>query len=199
VFIRSGALTINASEINADNYGSGPGGTLALRGDNQIALSNGTSVHAMTPGTGSGAAVIISTAPSGVISADSAMVMAGSIGPGNAGPLSLATGQLTLTNGASLTSSTQGSGQGGPITISGGSVVLNGGATLNRATGIFSTTSLDRLKRRPRRGNFHRRGRTRFARSRECARWVLHHFDLQSLRRCSRRWGRGRRLGLPNY
>ena len=35
VFIRSGALTIDASEIDADNYGSGSGGTLALRGDSQ--------------------------------------------------------------------------------------------------------------------------------------------------------------------
>jgi hypothetical protein len=44
VFIRSGALTIDASTIAADNFGSGPGGQLVLRGDNQITIRNGASV-----------------------------------------------------------------------------------------------------------------------------------------------------------
>ena len=70
VFIRSGALTIDASEINADNYGSGAGGMLFLRGDNQVTLSNGTYVHALAQGSGSGAGVVISTAPAGAISVD---------------------------------------------------------------------------------------------------------------------------------
>lgn len=140
VFIRSGALTIDASAINADNYGSGAGGTLTLRGDSQVALSNGTSVHAVAQGTGSGAGVIISTAPSGVISADAAAVLTGSVGPGNAGPLSMVTGQLSLTNGAALSSSARGSGSGGPIAITAGSVLLDGGAAMNQSTGISSTT-----------------------------------------------------------
>ena len=33
VFIHAGALTINASEIGADNYGSGAGGVIMLRGE----------------------------------------------------------------------------------------------------------------------------------------------------------------------
>ena len=113
VFIHSGTLTLDASEINADNYGSGPGGELVLHGDSQVTLSNSAKVHAMTYGSGSGAGVVISTSPSG---------------------------QLTLTNGAALTSSAQGSGSGGPIAITAGSVLLDGGAALNE-TGIFSTTS----------------------------------------------------------
>jgi hypothetical protein len=92
-------LTIDASEINADNYGSGPGGQLVLRGDSQIALSNGASVHAVAYGSGNGAGVIISTTPAGMISADASSVLTGSLGSGNAGPLSVATGQLTLTKG----------------------------------------------------------------------------------------------------
>ena len=59
VFIRSGALTINASEINADNYGSGPGGLLALRGEDQVNLSNSASVHALALGSGSGSGVTV--------------------------------------------------------------------------------------------------------------------------------------------
>jgi filamentous hemagglutinin family protein len=141
VFIRSGALTIDASEINADNYGSGSGGQLVLRGDSQVALSNGAYAHAVALGSGSGAGVIISTAPSGVISADAATVLSGSVGPGSGGPLSLATSQLTLTNGAAMTSSARGSGNGGPITITANSVLLDGGAALDQSTGIFSDTS----------------------------------------------------------
>jgi len=140
VFIRSGALTIDASEINADNYGSGSGGTLVLRGDSQVALSNGANLHAVAYGSGSGAGVIISAAPSGAISADAAAVRIGSVGTGNAGPLSVATGQLSLTNGAALSSSARGSGSGGPIAITAGSVLLDGGAAMNQSTGISSTT-----------------------------------------------------------
>jgi hypothetical protein len=97
VFIRSGALTIDASEINADNYGSGAGGTLFLRGDSQVALSNGANVHSISMGSGSGARVTISTTPSGAISADASTVQTGSTGPGNGGPLTIETGQLMLT------------------------------------------------------------------------------------------------------
>jgi len=140
VFIRSGALTINASTINADNYGTGAGGSLVLHGDSQVVLSNSTSVHAVALGRGSGAGVAISTAPSGVITADASTVQTGSVGSGNAGPLSVATGQLSLTNGASLTSSAHGSGSGGPIAITADSVLLDGGAAMNQSTGISSTT-----------------------------------------------------------
>ena len=141
VFIRSGALTINASTINADNYGTGAGGSLVLHGDSQVVLSNSTSVHAVALGRGSGAGVAISTAPSGVITADASTVQTGSVGSGNAGPLSVATGQLSLTNGASLTSSAHGAGSGGPIAITADSVLLDGGAALDPSTGIFSTTT----------------------------------------------------------
>jgi len=73
VFISSGALTINASEVNGDNYGSGPGGQLLLRGDSLVALSNHATVHALALGAGTGANVTISAAPSGSISADAAV------------------------------------------------------------------------------------------------------------------------------
>ena len=46
VFVHAGALTINASTVAANNAGSGPGGQLVLRGDNQVTLSNGASVQA---------------------------------------------------------------------------------------------------------------------------------------------------------
>ncbi len=134
VFIRSGALTIEASEINGDNYGSLPGGVLSLRGESQITLSDGANVHAVAMGSGNGAGVMISTAPSGVIMVDAATVLTDSLGPGNGGALSLESGRLTLTNGAGLTSSSQGRGNGGPIKISASSVLLDGASTIGSLT-----------------------------------------------------------------
>jgi filamentous hemagglutinin family protein len=140
VFIRSGALTIDASIIAANNFGSGSGGMLVLRGDNQVTLSNGASVQGFALGSGNGAGATISTAPAGIIRVDASTVTLGTAGSGNGGSLSLQTGQLTLSNGAALRSLTQGNGNGGPITINAGSVLLDGGAALNQSTGIFSNT-----------------------------------------------------------
>src|SRR5262249_22647326 len=144
--IRSGTLTISASTISADNFGSGVGGELMLNADSQIALSNNANVHAVARGAGSGGSVVILTSPTGTVSALAATVTTGSVGSGNAGPLSVATGQLSLTNGASLKSSALGSGRGGPIAITAASsVMIDGGANSNlstqMSTGIFSTTS----------------------------------------------------------
>jgi filamentous hemagglutinin family protein len=132
VFIHAGSLTIDASEIGADNYGSGPGGVIALRGETQVALSRGTSVHAAALGSGSGAGISVSTAPPGTISADASLVLSGSTGSGSAGPLAASTGQLTLTNGAQPASITQGTGNGGPVVVSAGTVALDGTANPRR-------------------------------------------------------------------
>jgi filamentous hemagglutinin family protein len=132
VFIRSGALTIDASEINADNYGSSPGGKLALRGENQVSLSNGANVHAATFGSGSGAGVMISTAASGVISADTnTMVLTDTSGSGNGGTLLLKTGRMTVTNGANVSAQTSGASAGGELKVKvGGLLTVDSGAFL---------------------------------------------------------------------
>ena len=135
VFIRSGALAIDNSEINADNYGSGPGGKLLLRGDNQLALSNGTNVHSVSQANGSGAAVTLRSTAGGSLSADNSIVAVGSNGAGNSGKLVVSGGQVSLTNGAQLTSTAQSTGIGGAITIRGNSVLLDG-----NATSVTSTT-----------------------------------------------------------
>ena len=141
VFIHAGALTIDASEIGADNYGSGPGGVIALRGETQVALSNGTSVHAAALGSGGGAGISIATAPAGAISADASLVLTSSTGPGSAGPLAASTGQLTLTNGAELASITQGTGNGGPVAVNANTVVVDGTANPTALTAIGSVTT----------------------------------------------------------
>lgn len=101
VFIRSGALTIDASEINGDNYGPGPGGVLSLRGDNQIILNNSANVHAVAMGSGNGASITI------------------------------VAGQLTLQNGTNVFAQSSGSGSGGDVIVSvGGSLTIDSGASL---------------------------------------------------------------------
>ena len=47
VFVNAGTLMVNASIINADNYGSGSGGTVALRGDRTLMLRNGSNVYSL--------------------------------------------------------------------------------------------------------------------------------------------------------
>jgi filamentous hemagglutinin family protein len=141
VLIRSGDLTIDASSIRANNFGSGPGGQLVLRGDHQVMLSGGALVQAVAVSSGSGADVSISTSPAGTISAEAATVETRSAGPGNGGALSIETGKLTLANKAAFNSFAQSTGGGGPITITASSVLLDGGAALDQSTGIFSTTS----------------------------------------------------------
>jgi hypothetical protein len=141
VFIRSGALTIDASEINADNSGSGPGGQLMLQADTQITVSSRSNIHALAQASGVGADIHIRTAPGGSIALDSSTVTVGSLAAGNSGQLSVAGGQLSLTHGAALTSTTQRSGSGGPITVTADAILLDGGVALDQSTGIFSTTS----------------------------------------------------------
>jgi len=87
VFIRSRALGINASEINADNYGSSPGGILTLRGDRRVALTNGTSVHAAALGGGKGADAVITSA--GNVLLDNSEVRIGTLAVGASGNLSV--------------------------------------------------------------------------------------------------------------
>jgi filamentous hemagglutinin family protein len=129
VFIRSGALSIDASEINADNYGSGQGGTLFLRGDGQLALSDSAYVHSFAQASGSGAAVILRSATGGTLSAENSIVAVGSNGAGNSGKLVVSGGQISLTNGAQLTSTVQSTGNGGAIAIKANNLVIDGGAT----------------------------------------------------------------------
>jgi hypothetical protein len=69
------ASTVNASEINADNYGSGSGSVLSLRGDNQFMLSNGSKIHAMAMSSGNDVDVMLSTRPTVNISADAATTL----------------------------------------------------------------------------------------------------------------------------
>jgi filamentous hemagglutinin family protein len=163
VFIRSSGLTIDASTIAANNNGSGPGGQIVLRGDNQVTLSSGTSVQAFTSGSGSGAGVTISTAPAGMVRVDASTVSsltsstASNAGPG--GAISIVAGQLALYKGANVLAgscaataaadcgngSGPAAGAGGGVAVMVGSLTIESGASLGtvaRGTGNAGNVSV---------------------------------------------------------
>src|SRR5215469_10026709 len=125
VFIRSGALTIDASNINADNYGSGAGGKLVLRGDNRLALTDGASVHSFAQASGSGTAVILRSATGGTLTADNSIVAVGSNAAGNSGKLVVRGDQVSLTDGAQINSTALSTGNGGAIAIKANNLVID--------------------------------------------------------------------------
>jgi filamentous hemagglutinin family protein len=134
VFIRSGALTIDASKINADNYGAGPGGVLLLRGDEQLALTDGANVHSFAQASGSGAAVILRSAIGGTLTADKSIVAVGSNSTGNSGKLVLRGDQVSLTNDAQLASTANSTGNGGAIAIKANNLLIDSSATVASTT-----------------------------------------------------------------
>ena len=138
IAVHSRTLTVDNSIIKANTLGSGPGGSISLHAKDRIAFSNGAEVVASTAGSGNGGALTISTAPSGSISADNAIVTTESFGSGSAGRLTAKTGELTITNQAELLNYVSGSGAGGPITVTAGSVLADSGANLGLTAGIFS-------------------------------------------------------------
>ncbi|HEU0157640.1 MAG TPA: filamentous hemagglutinin N-terminal domain-containing protein, partial [Stellaceae bacterium] len=141
VYIRAGALTIRASEIDADNSGSGKGGEIALRGDRRIALRGGADVHGFAAGSGNGASVDLATAPDGSIVADAGTVLTGSTGRGAGGRFALTTGRLRLSGGADLGSLASGAGSAGSVAVTSRSIRLDGRDDKTDATEIGSTTT----------------------------------------------------------
>ncbi len=129
ILIRAGTLSVSASEINADNYGSGNGGRIVLSGDDQVTVTSGSSVHALT-GTGSGAPIDIKTASGGSVTIDASTLEVGSVGAGNGGGVAITTGTLALQNGAVILSAVANSGNGGAIAIYADRVALTGNAVI---------------------------------------------------------------------
>jgi filamentous hemagglutinin family protein len=120
VFIRSGALTIDASEINADNYGSTSGGAAAITAGS-LNLSNGGKISASTFGSGNGGNIVVNIA--------NLLTIDGTLGQGQA------TGIYSNANAAT--------GNAGNVTISAGCIsLLNGGAIVSDSFAFGNTGSV---------------------------------------------------------
>jgi hypothetical protein len=96
VFIRAGALAIDASDINADNFGSGPGGKLVLRADGDITITGGSGVDAVTFGSGNGSDIIVRA---GQLIIREALITTGSNGFGTSGKISVSVADQLLIDG----------------------------------------------------------------------------------------------------
>ena len=129
VFIRAGELSVSASDIGANNGGSGPGGVVSLHGDRAVAISNKATVRADATGSGHGPDLVISTAAGGTVALDTATVRTVAFAAGDSGTVTINTGTLTLRNGAVVQSEAQDRGNGGPVSVAADSVLLDGKGT----------------------------------------------------------------------
>jgi filamentous hemagglutinin family protein len=140
VFIRSASLAIDASTINADNYGARPGGEIVLQTGGRVAVRDGAALAAFAYGSGRGAKAIIGTAPTGSILLDDGYLLVGTEGAAAGGRLSVATGRLILRDGAELGSVAAGTGNAGPMRVAAGSILIDGRADPDLPTELGSLT-----------------------------------------------------------
>jgi filamentous hemagglutinin family protein len=140
VAIRAGALSIDASEIDADNYGAGPGGQVLLQADRRITATGGATIHALAKATGRSAAATMLTGANGTISIDSGQVLTEADGTGAAGDITVATGNLTILNGGFIGSNTTGAGNAGSVRVTVGGPLTIDGQSASGFTGITSQT-----------------------------------------------------------
>jgi filamentous hemagglutinin family protein len=82
VRVRAGALTITSSGIDADNYGPGPGGGIALRSDGALTLGGGTVIHTDALAGGPGGNISLGAA---TLTMSDAMIRSEAFGPMNGG------------------------------------------------------------------------------------------------------------------
>jgi filamentous hemagglutinin family protein len=133
VFIRSGALTINSSEINADNFGSGTGGMISLRGDNQVGLSGSTRVHAVAQSLGRGPDIVVESAGSLAITTGST-VSASTSGLGTGGDVRVNAEALMISSFGGISSDTSASGSGGSVIVNAGILTITPNGSIGTRT-----------------------------------------------------------------
>jgi filamentous hemagglutinin family protein len=134
VFLRAGMLTVDASEIDADNSGAGSGGQIVLHADTAIAIADAASIHASSLGPGSGGSVTVQAA---AVQVTGSFIQAQARGAGNAGNIAIDAGTLRVV-GSELSSSTFKAGNAGNVTIDTAGSLLVDGTAESLPTGIFS-------------------------------------------------------------
>ena len=141
VFIRAGTLTIDASQVNADNYGAGAGGRVTLQADGAVGLNNGANIQALAHAGGSAGAVTITTAGALKIDGTSSGILTAALpgSTGNAGNVTITAGTLDITNDGQIIGATFGSGKGGDVsaTVAGALTIDGSGSTIT--TGALSS------------------------------------------------------------
>jgi filamentous hemagglutinin family protein len=110
VFIRAGTLTIDASDIDADNYGPGAGGRVALQADEQITVTGSSAIHAATFALGPAGSIVIG-APD--ITIANAVIGTDTHAAGDAGNVMIGAAALRILADGRISSSTFDTGDAG--------------------------------------------------------------------------------------
>jgi filamentous hemagglutinin family protein len=121
VFIRAGALTIDASTVVANNSGSGPGGSVAVTAG-QLTVTNGGLIGVGNFGTGIGGSISLSVAgqlriDGSRILSDVAIVNGLPMQGGTPGDITVTAGTLSIANGGAISAATLASSNGGSVFI----------------------------------------------------------------------------------
>jgi filamentous hemagglutinin family protein len=140
VFINAGMLSLDASAINASNYGTGLGGSIIIKAAS-LTLSNGSFIGTDALNIGSGGVISINVV--GQLSIDDSSIGSGSSPPcifckaGNGGNIFIQANDVSLTNNGQIGSRTFGPGNAGNIFI-----LARDQLSLNFST-VFADTYLD--------------------------------------------------------
>ncbi len=132
VFVRSSALAISASTIDADNYGARPGGEIVLQADGSLSIENGGQISASTNGAGAAGRIVVAVTGRLVINASGGVYSQADTGStGAGGDVSVSADSLSLRNGGIVSASTFGPGAAGSVAVAvAGQLTINGaGAT----------------------------------------------------------------------
>jgi filamentous hemagglutinin family protein len=134
VSVYAGTLTVDASEIEADNYSAASGGKIRLSADSQINVQDSSFILSHSYASGPGADIVLKTGPSGGITIDGSSVDVSNLSSGAGGRVSLTTGQLDVVDDGTVASSAGGTGTGGVISVNAQTLLLNSGL-------VFSETA----------------------------------------------------------
>ncbi|HYZ34050.1 MAG TPA: hypothetical protein VE684_17400, partial [Crenalkalicoccus sp.] len=142
--LRGGSVQVDGgSDVSADNFGTGAGGVLAVRGESGVTLRNAV-LHAAARGRGAGATLEVTTGPGGAVLLDNAEASANSMGAGPGGAVRIAADSLTLVNAGAVRALALGAGRGGSIVVDlTGPLLVDGTGGGPGATQISASTVLN--------------------------------------------------------
>lgn len=126
-------LTLSGpSFITAETEGSGPGGSLNLRGSS-ITLDQGIKATTEASGSGQGGTINVNAARLNLD--NQAQINSNTSSSGNGGLIALNASTLTLNNNSLVTARTTGSGRGGTVRLEGNTITLDGGSRVSAESG----------------------------------------------------------------
>jgi large exoprotein involved in heme utilization and adhesion len=157
--------SVESTQISASTFGMGNGGTIIIKVDETLTLSNGyisaissdgdnaghieinarqiiltgssSGISTQTSGSGKGGTIIIRTDILTLL--DEGIIFSNSSGTGKGGRIEINAEQVTLSNKTKIDTSTFGSGEGGDVIVKTDSLTLSGDAAISSGSSLGST------------------------------------------------------------